>query len=59
MTAAAAARIRRIAARDIEERREREASRPITLPVPTLPKRTKAELDRLYSDDEHHEWVRR
>jgi hypothetical protein len=44
------ARIKRLAARDNEERREREASRPITLPVPTLPKPFKAELNRIYGD---------
>jgi hypothetical protein len=48
----AAARIKRLTARDTEEGREREAARPITLAVPTLSKRVKAALDRLYNGDE-------
>jgi hypothetical protein len=50
MNAATAARLRRLAARDTEERREREAARPVTLPRLVLPKRIKAELDRFYRD---------
>jgi hypothetical protein len=50
MRAAAAARIKRLAARDNEERRDREALQPITLPKLALPKGIKAELNRIYGD---------
>jgi hypothetical protein len=46
----AVARIKRLTARDTEERREREASRPITLPKLVLPRGIKAELNRIYGD---------